>query len=256
MNTGNILLAGESWSTTSVHTKGFDTFHTSTYEEGAWPFIRSLEAGGWTVEFQPNHVAPQKFPYTAGELSKYDAVVLSDIGANTLLLTDSVFSKGIVAPSNRLRVLADWVRGGGSLLMVGGYLSFQGVEAKANYRATPLAEVLPIVMEIGDDREETPEGIFPVSEGSHPVSDGLGGAWPAILGYQRFAAKAGAEVVSTVGAHPLVVVDRVGEGRVAAVATDMGPHWLPAEFVEWDGYGRLWNQLIGWLADAPDEEQA
>lgn len=256
MSTRTILLAGESWSTTSVHTKGFDTFHTSTYEEGALPFIRALEAGGWTVEFQPNHVAPQQFPYTAEELSKYDVVVLSDIGANTLLLTPSVFVSGIAAPSNRLRVLADWVRDGGSLLMVGGYLSFQGVEAKANYRATPLAEVLPIVMEIGDDREETPEGILPVSDGSHQVSTGLGGEWPAILGYQRFAVKPGAEVVATVGSHPLVVVDTVGEGRAAAVATDMGPHWLPAEFLEWDGYDRLWNQLVSWLADVPAKEQS
>lgn len=254
MSTRKILLAGESWSTTSVHTKGFDTFHTSVYEEGAWPFIRSLEAGGWTVEFQPNHVAPQQFPYTADELSEYDVVVLSDIGANTLLLTPSVFGSGVAAPSNRLRVLADWVRDGGSLLMVGGYLSFQGIEAKANYRSTPLAEVLPIVMEVGDDREETPEGVQPVSEGLHPVSEGLGGEWPAILGYQRFAAKDGAQVIATVGAHPLVVVDSVGGGRVAAVATDMGPHWLPTGFVEWDGFGRLWNQLIGWLADAQTKE--
>ncbi|OUE31839.1 hypothetical protein BFL35_02995 [Clavibacter michiganensis] len=32
MTQQRILLAGESWSTTSVHTKGFDTFHTSAYE--------------------------------------------------------------------------------------------------------------------------------------------------------------------------------------------------------------------------------
>ena len=120
-----ILLAGESWSTTSVHTKGFDTFHTTSYEEGAWPFIRSLEKRGWTVEFQPNHVASLDFPYTAAELDKYDVVVLSDIGANTLLLTQSVFTQGKPATSNRLRVLAEWVRAGGALLMVGGYLSFQ-----------------------------------------------------------------------------------------------------------------------------------
>jgi uncharacterized membrane protein len=256
MSTRTILLAGESWSTTSVHTKGFDTFHTSAYEEGAWPFIHALEAEGWTVEFQPNHVAPKSFPYTAEELSKYDAVVLSDIGANTLLLTPSVFGSGIAAPSNRLRVLADWVRDGGSLLMVGGYLSFQGVEAKANYRATALADVLPIVMELGDDREETPEGVRPVAGDPHPVSEGLRGEWPPILGYQRFSAKEGAEVVATVGDHPLVVVGSVGAGRVAAVATDMGPHWLPTEFVEWAGYGRLWNQLIEWLVAARSKEEA
>ncbi|MBH0130693.1 glutamine amidotransferase [Salinibacterium sp. NK8237] len=249
MKNRSILLAGESWSTTSVHTKGFDTFHTSAYEEGAWPFIHSLESQGWTVEFQPNHVASEKFPYQAEELDRFDVIVLSDIGANTLLLPNSVFAGGAVAPSNRLRVLADWVKGGGALLMVGGYLSFQGIEAKANYRSTPLAEVLPIVMELGDDRQETPQGIRPISLGDHVVTSGLGGEWPAILGYQRFTAKEGAVVLATAEDHPLVVVGEAGRGRVAAVATDMGPHWLPKEFLEWDGFSLLWNQLLGWLAD-------
>ncbi|OUE31840.1 hypothetical protein BFL35_03000 [Clavibacter michiganensis] len=182
--------------------------------------------------------------------------MLSDIGANTLLLPASVFAGGHAAPSNRLRVLADWVRDGGALLMVGGYLSFQGIEAKANYRATPLADVLPVVMEVGDDREETPEGVSPASAGQHPISAGLGSEWPAILGYQRFTAKDGAVVIATVGDHPLIVVDDVGAGRVAAVATDMGPHWLPADFIGWDGYGRLWNQLLAWLVDGDVEDGA
>ncbi|MDQ1124064.1 glutamine amidotransferase [Microbacterium trichothecenolyticum] len=245
-----ILLAGESWSTTSVHTKGFDTFHTSTYEEGAWPFIHALEAGGWSVEFQPNHVAAEKFPYTVEELSVYDLVVLSDIGANTLLLTNAVFTGGRAAPANRLASLAAWVAGGGSLLMVGGYLSFQGIEGKANYRSTALAEVLPVVMEIGDDREETPEAIVPHADGGHEITRGLEGDWPGILGFQRMTPAPGAEVVATVGSHPLVVVGQHGAGRVAAVTTDMGPHWLTSPFVEWPGYARLWNQLAQWLTRA------
>ena len=63
---------------------------------------------------------------------------------------------------NRLVALSDWVRQGGALLMVGGYLSFQGIEAKANYGNTPLADVLPVTMEAGDDREEAPQGVRPV----------------------------------------------------------------------------------------------
>lgn len=249
MGTKRILLAGESWSTTAIHTKGFDTFYTSAYEEGAWPFIHALEAGGWIVDFLPNHVASERFPYTAAELDRYDVVVLSDIGANTLLLPNSVFSGGAAAPANRLQVLADWVRAGGSLLMVGGYLTFQGIEAKANYRNTPLAEALPVLMEAGDDREETPQGATPASAGDHPVTAGLAGEWPSILGYQRLEARPGVTVVATVDDRPLVVVGTHGAGRSAAVATDMGPHWLPAGFLEWDGFGTLWNQLIGWLAE-------
>jgi uncharacterized membrane protein len=244
-----VLLAGESWSTTSIHTKGFDSFITSVYEEGAADFIAALEAGGHEVTFQPNHVAAEKFPYTAAELDAYDVVVLSDIGANTLLIPKKVFIGGQTVP-NRLRSLAEWVGAGGALLMVGGYLSFQGIEAKANYRGTVLAEVLPVTMEIGDDREETPEGseagvVMP----DHAVTRGMPTTWPRILGYHRLAQKDGADVLVTVSGHPLLTVGRHGKGRVAAFATDMGPHWLPREFVEWSGYARLWQQLTAWLAD-------
>ncbi len=41
--------------------------------------------------------------------------------------------------------------------MIGGYLSFMGIEAKANYKNTVLAEVLPVIMLDGDDRVEKPE---------------------------------------------------------------------------------------------------
>ena len=241
-----VLLAGESWSSTTVHTKGFDSFITSVYEEGAHDFIAALEAAGHEVDFQPNHVASAKFPHTAEELDAYDVVVLSDIGANTLLLPQAVFMRGETVP-NRLKVLAKWVADGGSLLMVGGYLSFQGIEAKANYRGTPLAEVLPVLMEVGDDREETPEGSEASVTGEHEITRDMPHPWPSILGFHRLAAKEGAEVLATVGGHPLLVVGTHGAGKVAAFATDMGPHWLPRTFVEWPGYARLWQQLTTWL---------
>ena len=60
-------------------------------------------------------------------------------------------------------------------------------------------------------------------------------------------AKPGAETVVTVGAHPLMVVGRAGLGRVMAFTSDVGPHWLPDEFVEWDGYARLWQQCTAFL---------
>ena len=246
-----ILLAGESWSTTSIHTKGFDSFITSAYAEGAADFIAAVERGGHTVEFQPNHVASEKCPTTLEELSKYDVVVLSDIGANTLLLPNSVFSRGERMP-NRLDVLAEWVRAGGSLLMVGGYLSFQGIEAKANYRNTSLAGVLPVEMEVGDDREETPQGAQPTATGTHAVTQGLSDEWPVVLGYHRLEARAGSEVLARIGEHPLMVVDTEGKGRVAAFASDMGPHWLPAEFLAWEGFSPMWSQLIAWLARESD----
>ncbi|MGH3259319.1 MAG: glutamine amidotransferase [Streptosporangiaceae bacterium] len=251
-----ILLAGESWITTSIHTKGFDSFTTSTYAEGADAFIAVLRDAGHRVTYLPNHLAADRFPSTAAELAAYDLVVLSDIGANTLLLPPGTFIGGQPRP-NRLAELASWVRAGGALLMVGGYLSFQGIEGKANYANTSLAGVLPVELEAGDDREETPEGIHPgVLDMTHPMVAGLPATWPAVLGYQRVRPKQGAEVIASVGSHPLLVVGAAGAGLSAAFTSDMGPHWLPDSFVNWDGYARLWRQCVAFLcantgSDAP-----
>lgn len=243
-----VLVAGESWSTTSVHTKGFDSFVTSAYEEGAEHFLAALERGGHRVVFQPNHVAAERFPTSEDELREFDVVVLSDIGANTLLLPKRVFGEGQQVAANRLSLLVDWVRGGGALLMVGGYLSFQGIEAKANYKNTPLAEVLPVLMEPGDDREESPQGAVPRVTMTHPITESLPSEIPAVLGYQRLEAKEGTEVLIAVDDRPLLVVGTEGQGRVAAFASDMGPHWLPTSFLEWEGFDAMWQQTVTWLS--------
>ena len=39
-----VLIAGESWETTSIHQKGFDIFTTTFYEEGVGPLQAALEA--------------------------------------------------------------------------------------------------------------------------------------------------------------------------------------------------------------------
>jgi uncharacterized membrane protein len=195
--------------------------------------------------FMPNHIAAESFPYSTDELSAWDVVLLSDIGSNTLLIPPATFARFEARP-NRLAALRDWVQGGGGLGMIGGYFSFTGIEAKANYRATPLADVLPVAMETADDRVETPEDAAPRRVRSHPVVDGLPGEWPPLLGYQRVGARG--EVLATVNGDPLLVVGEPGEGRALAYTSDIGPHWAPPAFLEWDGYPRLWDQAVRWLA--------
>jgi uncharacterized membrane protein len=243
-----VLIAGESWQVFSIHTKGFDSFFTADYGEGVAGFRLALESAGHVVEFQPNHVAAKQFPDTDRALSEFDVVVLSDIGSNTLLLPSETFVKAEVRP-NRLVVLRDWVAGGGGLAMIGGYLSFQGIEGKANYRSTALAEVLPVELEPGDDRQEAPDGaVGRVAAAEHPITVGISGEWPELLGFQRLVAKEDSHVLATIGEWPLLVVGRFGEGRVLAFASDIGPHWAPRSFTEWPGYTRLWSQAITWLA--------
>jgi uncharacterized membrane protein len=240
-----VLIAGESWTTTSIHVKGFDSFTTVAYEEGVDALRDALLGAGHEVTFMPNHVAAVDFPYTVGELAAWDVVLLSDIGSNTLLIPPATFARFEARP-NRLAALRDWTRAGGGLGMIGGYLSFQGVEAKANYRATPLAEALPVEMEVGDDRVETPEDPTPRVAAEHPIVDGLPPEWPALLGYQRVAARG--DVLVTLNGDPLLVAGAAGEGRTIAYTSDIGPHWAPPAFLAWDGYARLWDQAVRWVA--------
>ena len=237
----HVLIAGESWTTTSVHLKGFDSFTTVSYEEGVGALRDALLAAGHEVTFMPNHVAASQFPFSRQELEQYDVVMLSDIGSNTLLVPPQTFARSEALP-NRLAVLRDWTRAGGGVCMIGGYLSFQGIEAKANYRGTPIAEVLPVEIQLGDDRVETPEHAAPrLVDDSHPVTAGLPAEWPAILGYQRVEAKPDAAVLASVNGDPLVVAGEAGSGRALAFMTDIGPHWAPPAFVEWPGYEQLWG---------------
>jgi uncharacterized membrane protein len=243
-----VLIAGESWTTTSIHAKGFDSFTTVAYEEGVGPLRDALLGAGHEVVFMPNHVAAVSFPFTVEELEPHDVVLLSDIGSNTLLIPPTTFARFEAKP-NRLVLLRDWVLNGGGLGMIGGYLSFQGIEAKANYRGTPLAEVLPVELETGDDRVETPEHPVPVLlSGTHPVIDGLPATWPAVLGYQRVSARPGATTLVDVNGDPLVVVGEAAAGRVLAYTSDIGPHWAPPAMLEWPGYAQFWHQAVTWLA--------
>jgi uncharacterized membrane protein len=46
----------------------------------------------------------------------------------------------------------------------------------------------------------------------------------------------------------LLAVGSFGQGRSLAWASDIGPHWCPEPFATWEGYARLWNNAIQWLA--------
>lgn len=241
-----VLIAGESWTVHSIHQKGFDSFTTTEYNEGVQWLRSALEAGGWDVTYQPAHVAARDFPFDAETLSAFDCVMLSDIGANTLLLHPDTFVRSRELP-NRLEAIRDYVMAGGGLVMIGGYMTFQGIDAKARYRDTAVAEVLPVEMEPGDDRAERPQGVTPrVSATTHPICAGLPVEWPRLLGYNRFANGKGGTVVATVDDDPLIVAGSFGKGRSVAFASDCGPHWAPPPFVEWDGYARLWQQIAAW----------
>ena len=132
--------------------------------------------------------------------------------------------------------------------MVGGYLSFTGIDGKAKYRHSPVEEILPVTLMEYDDRVEVPEGLYPtVVHAEHPVVQGLDATWPMLLGYNKLAPKAEADVLVSAEEDPILVVGSYGKGKTAAFASDCEPHWGSPEFVQWKQYNQFWQQLIHWL---------
>jgi uncharacterized membrane protein len=134
--------------------------------------------------------------------------------------------------------------------MVGGYMSFSGIEAKARYARSPLAEVLPVEVLDRDDRAERPAGVTPaVVNRDHAAVAELGLEWPALLGYNETRPRAGAQTLVTVDGDPLIAVGEYGKGRSAVFTSDMAPHWAPPSFLAWSQYGPMWASLLRWVAN-------
>jgi len=199
----------------------------------------------------------------------FDLFVLSDYPAEQ-------------AESSLQQRIVDRVSTGASLLMIGGWESFHGVGG--DWDGTPIGNALPVEIADKDDRRncDTPVFIQPLMP-DHPVAAGLPWAErpPLIGGFNQFTAKPHTntilEAVRTtarrtgdsfelhpVEKHPLLVANDCGAGKVAALATDVAPHWI-GPMVDWgesrvmaradgtDGvevgnlYAQFLRQLIDWL---------
>ncbi len=209
-----ILLVGESWTSTSTHVKGFDQFATATWHTGATDFLAALADSPYAITYMPAHAAATDFPLTLEALQEWDAIILSDIGANTLLLHPDTWLKSR-RTANRLTLLHDYVAGGGALMMIGGYYSFQGINGGARYRHTEVEKVLPVRCLAWDDRIETPEGCYAEVTESHPLFNDIPGEWPWLLGYNEVEMHPEGKLLTTVAGtgHPLLAVREYQQGR-------------------------------------------
>lgn len=247
-----VLLAGESWISQSTHYKGFDSFSSTTFHTGADAFIAAAGKEGIEIEQIYAHDVPQRFPRTQEELSRYDVVILSDIGYNSFVLPPETWLAGRKAP-NPLVELATWTRSGGGLMMAGGYLSFQGFQARANFRRSPIAPVLPVQMLEGDDRAEVPEGgRCQVVTTEHPIGEAWRCQAPDLLGYNVVTPRPDADVVAKVNDDVLIATREVDRGRSLVWTSDIGPHWCPEEFLGWDGFAPLVGAMLRWLGAGGD----
>ncbi len=184
---------------------------------------------------------------------KYQVVILGD-------LDSTAFTEG------EMNQLADSVRRGTGLMMLGGFHSF----GPGGYATTPLAPVLPV----GMDRFSRQQFDAPIREDAHvpgpiqmmPTPLGLGhfalllsadrranqAAWaklPPLEGankLERRLLKPGAVELAAAGDAPLLVAHTYGAGRAMAFAADSTWRWWMQGFD--NEHKRFWRQIVLWLA--------
>lgn len=149
-----------------------------------------------------------------------------------------------------LNNIADYVVEGGAVMIVAGE-PFSGATSLAR---TPLAAVLPAVP-TGD----ISTGAFTptVSEegARHTVTAPFSGqSWGKWLRYINAEARAGDVLMTADDGAPLMVVDRVGEGRVGMLLSD---HiWLWSRGYDGGGpFSELTRRLLHWMMKEPELEE-
>ncbi len=250
-----VLYAGDSGAVMGPHIIASPlNYESKGFEVHVW-CQQVLDALNGETDINVRHMTPweafEKFPETPEQLAEYDVVILSDIEWEVLVLYPwERFMDAPMGP-NRLVTIRDYVKNGGSLLMIGGWTSFTGRKGLGGYHGTPVEEALPInCLAVNDDRREAPEGVHIITLApKHPIMKGL--RWedcPVFTGYNRLDAKSGSKVVAKVKefGDPFVVTGTYGKGKSMAFASDIAPHW-GAGFMKWDGYDKFWIQAIRWL---------
>jgi hypothetical protein len=175
-----------------------------------------------------------------------------------LVIFDRYSRRGLL-PLSYLDNVARYVEEGGALLEVAGP---EFAHPLSLYR-TPLARVLPgrpsgVVYERGYTPTLTEIGH------RHPVTAGLEEAWDGANGdgtpwgrwFRQVDVEVAASQVLMSGAaeRPLLVLERIGEGRVAQLLSDHA--WLWARGFEDGGpQGLLLRRLVHWLMQEPELEE-
>lgn len=241
-----ILLVGETWVKNITHIKGFDTFITCHYEDASHYLRNAIEKEDYKVTHLAAHNAYDLFPKSLEELNEYSCIILSDIGANSFILSNDVFIGCKTARICLLELMKEYVNQGGALIMIGGYMSFSGIDGKARFGESPLKDVLPIKMLNTDDRVEKPSGIKPSNILSHEIIKGIDEEWPVFLGYNKLLPKEGSEIIVKIGEDPFIACGEYGKGKSIIFASDCAPHWGPKEFTDWKYYSKLWTNMLEW----------
>ncbi|MCA0995256.1 glutamine amidotransferase [Alloyangia pacifica] len=168
-----------------------------------------------------------------------------------LIIFDRYKRRGIL-PAIYLDNVRNYVENGGAVLVAAGP---DFASADSIYRS-PLSEILPAEPTARVIDEGYRPTVTELGE-RHPVTAGLTGAdsWGRWMRQVEVTPNDGAEVVMS-GAEdqPLLVLDRVGEGRVALIASDQA--WLWSRGFEGGGPQLdLLRRLAHWMMKEPELEE-
>ncbi|MCL4204705.1 MAG: hypothetical protein KJ000_19630 [Pirellulaceae bacterium] len=188
----------------------------------------------------------------------YDVFLLGDLDATAL-------------GESNLKLLAEAVDDGKGLALLGGYHSF----GAGGYRDTPLASVMPVVMDRFERQDfdapirqdlHLPGPIQMLPERDHPIvrlaqeaeNLPLWKSLPPLSGANRWVGvkdAAGTMVVARSDAgDPLLAVGEYGRGRVVAMAGDSTWRWWM--YGHETEHKRFWRQTILWLVRRDDLERS
>jgi hypothetical protein len=172
-----------------------------------------------------------------------------------LVIFDRYRRRGIL-PNLYLQNIVNYVQRGGALLEASG-AAFAGPTGLAR---SPLSTILP-----GRPTGDVVDGGFKprVTDVGrrHPVTAGLGPADPAVdpawgrwFRQMEVASADGAVVMEGNASRPLLILSRVGEGRVAQLTSDQ--IWLWSRGIEGGGpQAELLRRLAHWLMKEPELEE-
>jgi uncharacterized membrane protein len=190
------------------------------------------------------------------KLDTFDVVIFQNFGYSEPGLSIQQYESG----------LANYVKNGGAILMIGGDRSFS--EAPGRFGA--LADALPVEAALPADVQPfkariTPEGLrHPVTAlgGGTQSSDSAWSSLPPIPGANMCRAKPGASVLLE---HPFASVDGrsapllalwdYGRGRSMTLTTDGSWYWAFASHAQGAPshlYERFWSNALRWLVRDPD----
>jgi hypothetical protein len=170
-----------------------------------------------------------------------------------LIIFDRYRLRGIL-PTSYLNNVRDYVKRGGTVLVAAGP---EFGSAESLWRS-PLGEIMPVeatsrVFEQGFRPELTELG------NRHPVTEGLeklapAGGWGRWFRQIGMAQTSGQTVMSGIDGQPLLVLDRVEQGRIAVLASDQ--MWLWGRGYEGGGPQlELLRRLAHWMMKEPELEE-